>query len=182
MKLQIILTVLVCGLLVQSCGGDELVGDWFACKDAACSRLDDDGIRFTEQGGFSLLEAPGSSYDPGEAYSVDMVGSYTFDGSTLTVTEAQSGESMPMQARLDGEDLIIYLDTAAADCIAKAGGSGAPKCKSEAPSVEAVRFKRVGYHGCGGPPQGSGPNTTTPVPSPIPSPPDGPGKEPTPVP
>ncbi len=180
MRIHLMLITLCCSLLVQSCGGDPLVGDWFACKDAACTRLDDDGVRFTEEGEVGLLEAPGSTYDPHEMYRMTIVGSYEYEDETLTVTSYEDGKTASIRAVMDGDDLILHMQTASSSCISQPGG--APKCKTEAPSTEAVRFKRVHDHMDPGPPPCDPPNTTTPAPAPLPPPPSSGGsKEPTPA-
>jgi hypothetical protein len=66
-----------------------VLGDWFPCKDLACTALADDGYRFTQQGRWHALEAPGSSLEAEESYCVEQSGkqsgSYTLSGSTVTL-------------------------------------------------------------------------------------------------
>ena len=178
---SLVSVVLVAGI-VWGCGGDGLAGDWFPCEDAACSTLDDDGVRFTEDGRWYLLDAPGGSLDAGESYRVaGGPGTYDFDGSTLTLTLTEPGKSAPVTmtvpARLEGDELVMEaLKSSSSFCASPQAGP--TTCVPSEGKPQDLRFRRVGFD------DGT---TVDPVPwpqdddRPIPPPPPAPaGDQPTP--
>lgn len=140
------LSLLAC-LLMQSCTSGPLEGDWFPCKDEACTRLDDDGIRFTADNRWATLDAPGSTFEPGEPYELDGPrGDYTFDGTHLTVT--MDGEPEVQTIRVDfadNGDLLLHVKSSSD--VACAQPQGEPvKCTPPDPEeeIKVIRFKRAG--------------------------------------
>lgn len=135
-----------CCLLFQSCAPGPLEGDWFACKDEACTRLDDDGVRFTADNRWATLEAPGSTFDAGEPYEMaGLRGDYTFDGTHLTVSADGEPEQQTIRVEFDGGDLLLHVKTSSD--VACAQREGEPvTCEEPRPGPEfkVVRFKRAG--------------------------------------
>ncbi len=177
MKTKIILvltlTLFAC-LLLQSCTAGPLEGDWFPCKDEACTRLDDDGIRFTAGNRWALLEAPGSTYDAGESYEMDGPrGDYTFDGTDLTIFLDGEPEQQTIRVEFDNGDLLLHVKTSTDVACAQPEG-GPVHCDPPPPQEElkVLRFKRAGDAQPVPlvPPdqikKGDPPNTTTPAPPP----------------
>lgn len=108
--------VLLGGLLLFTVGcgdrsvgerSDALVGDWFECWDTACKQLDDDGMRFKDDGTFLALDAPGSTLDPGEQYCVEdsmgISGTYTWDGATLVLQTVGSSPALAVGLTVSGD-------------------------------------------------------------------------------
>lgn len=102
-------------LLCQSCGGDPLVGDWSVCKDSACSQLQQDGLRFYEDGNWSLLITPDESVDVNKYLREVKMGSYTHEGDRLTVTvdkkilEGLWCADMTARTAFEGDDLVLTM-------------------------------------------------------------------------
>lgn len=88
-----------------------LFGDWFACKDQNCTTLDDAGFRFTQDGRWNALDAPGSSLEAGEHYCVEQgqgsSGTYTLSGQTLTLQSELSKGVQRLTFELQGADAAL---------------------------------------------------------------------------
>lgn len=165
----VLLATILLATMIPSCTEGPLEGDWFACKDAACTVLDDNGIRFTADGRWGILEAPGSELEPGETYELgDARGTYRYGGSTLTLTLDGTTESETVQVSFDGELLVIRVKTTIVSCTNTApppgGGEPPPPICEESEEEDVVRLKRVGP--AGEVPEGEGPRWTTPAPVP----------------
>jgi len=95
----------------SSSGAYGVVGDWFPCKDAACTTLDDGGLRFTQEGRWHALEAPGSRLEATESYCVEQSknksGSYTLSGSTLTLWSELSKGVQKLTFNMQGVDAAM---------------------------------------------------------------------------
>lgn len=145
-KIVLVITFsLSCCLALQSCTAGPLEGDWFPCKDEACTQLDDDGIRFTAGNRWAMLEAPGSTFDAGEPYEMNgMRGDYTFDGTHLTVYLDGEPEQQTLRVDFDGGDLLLHVKTSSD--VACAQPEGEPvKCEEpREPESQVLRFKRAG--------------------------------------
>ncbi len=147
-KIALVLSLsLTACLLMQSCTPGPLEGDWFACDDEACTRLDDDGIRFTADNRWATLEAPGSTFDAGESYEMaGPRGHYTYDGTHLTMTMDGEAETHRLRVELDHNgDLLLYVKSVSD--VACAQPQGEPvKCVPPPPEEEirVVRFRRAG--------------------------------------
>ncbi len=79
-----------------------IVGDWFGCRDSGCTRLENLGLRFTEDGKFFLLRAVQQPVEDGGRYCADTsvgVGAYTFDEITSRLTFT------PTEREIGGRDL-----------------------------------------------------------------------------
>jgi len=89
--------------------GGGLVGDWFPCENAACSEVDDDGTRFRSDLTWHELEAPGD-FSPTNAAAryceQDEGGTYTYEGSTLTLSFGPNGQAV-FTATINGDTLTI---------------------------------------------------------------------------
>jgi len=133
--------------VVTSCGGDGLEGDWFPCKDTACTKLDDEGIRFSDSGRWGLLEAP--SGEVGAGYELaGPRGRYAFNGDTLTLYMDGLAESESVKVSFEGEFLVIHVKASTVSCAEPAPGPGAPAPTCEETEIEEqLRFKRVGPSG-----------------------------------
>ena len=185
------------GLLGAGCVPSALEGDWFACEDDACTTLDDNGVRLTHDGRWAMLEAPGGSLEPGEAYEVEAPwGDYTFDGTVIHLTVdppgGPDGMALDFALELHGDELVVIdgarvcfdsddddatqvsggADSASPSTTGTTGTTGTTACKSE-----NTRMKRVSDAGAvpsGPPPTATPPNVTIPPPAPGPAPPDPP--------
>lgn len=139
----------VAGIVCCSIGPME--GDWFQCKDEACTVLDDEGIRFTAGDRWGALDAPGGSYDPGEPYELDHPrGTYAYDGETLTLTQDGGGEQLSAQISFEGEVMVIraYLERQVCEPSPYRPGEPTPPPTCHLRREEKlVRFKRVGDAG-----------------------------------
>jgi hypothetical protein len=167
----VLLATILLATIIPSCTEGPLEGDWFACVDAACTVLDENGIRFTADGRWGILEAPGSELEPGETYELGGArGTYRYGGSTLTLTLDGTTESETVQVSFDGELLVIHVKTTIVSCANTApppgGGEPPPPICEESVEEDVVRLKRVGP--AGEVPEGEGPRWTDDIPAPPP--------------
>lgn len=86
-----------------------IAGDWFRCRDRACSELDDDGIRLTADGRIIELEAPGGRLEPNEQYCANgLVATYSYAAGQLTLTSAErGGETLTATFVVEGDRAIL---------------------------------------------------------------------------
>jgi hypothetical protein len=140
--------------LFASCTSGPLEGDWFQCEDAACTTLDDNGVRFTANGRWGALEAPGGDYEPGEAYELDNPrGTYTLEGNTLTLYLDGSNEPQSMRISFDGDDILVHgvpqVSVACTEPVPTREDttSSGSTCKEEPGEPRVLRFRRVGDAG-----------------------------------
>ena len=135
----------------SSCTVGPLEGDWFECEDAACTVLNDDGIRFTAGDRWGVLDAPGGTYDPGEAYELEQPrGTYDYDGERLVLTLDGSNERMEARLTFDGDIAVIRVQASHEVCepsMIKPGEPTAPPACHMETIDETTRFKRVGDAG-----------------------------------
>lgn len=144
-KLLTLVPLFACCFVILSCTSGPLEGDWFPCKDEACTRLDDDGVRFSADDRWGILEAPGSTYDPGESYELQPVrGDYSFDGSSVTLYADGTPEQITMRVEFEGDDLILYTRSTT-EHACSAGPDGVPTCEPPKQTTEEkpMRFVRV---------------------------------------
>jgi hypothetical protein len=135
----------------SSCSVGPLEGDWFECEDAACTVLDDDGIRFTAGDRWGVLDAPGGTYDQGEPYELEQPrGYYDYDGETLSLTLDGSSERMEARLTFDGDIAVIRVLAKQEVCepsMIKPGEPTAPSTCHIETIDKTTRFKRVGDAG-----------------------------------
>lgn len=177
---SLILTALGVSLLVNanSCGISPLEGDWFFCENAACTELGDEGVRFTADDRWGVLDAPGGSYEPGEPVELERErGRYSFDGSTITLTLDGSSERESVQVAFEDDDTVVIQVTIREGVCepspAVPGETPAPPKCYETEREEKVRLRRVGPAGevpVSDSPLADDPPPSTDVPSPTPAP------------
>lgn len=147
-KLPLILLIsATCGLLLQSCTSGPLEGDWFPCEDEACTRLDDDGIRFTADDRWSMIDVDGSSYEAGEPIRMEEArGDYSFDGDHVTLSLDGSSEQRTFKVEFDGDDMLLYVESSSSQSTCSAPQGGPVHCDKQPPrtEIQPLRFKRVG--------------------------------------
>ena len=74
-----------------------LAGAWFFCKQTSCAQLDDGGLLFKVDGTWRLINAPGSTYDPGESFCEESEGgSYSWNGTRLEMVNRTSSKTQTM--------------------------------------------------------------------------------------
>lgn len=135
-------------LSVSSCTPGPLEGDWFQCEDDTCATLDDNGVRFTADGRWGALDAPGGELEPGEGYELEGPrGTYSLDGETLTIRVDGTGEAKSVRISFDGDDLLIHdVEQGAVACAQPAppaGGDAPPPTCEEQTELKTLRFRRV---------------------------------------
>ncbi len=167
--------------LAQSCGEEFLDGDWYPCTNDGCTELDHEGVRFDPDGRFAILDAPGSSYEPGEVPEVSgAVGRYALREGRVTLQATIEGQTATAEGAFEGEYLIVTIQGKVEICAAGGPTSAPPDdggCTTRV-DTQTVRLKRVGD---GGPIPSTGSVPTagpdgrqpTPIPPPSPSPDDG---------
>jgi len=112
-------------LFKPSGGGSLIIGDWFYCKNSTCAAFDDEGIRFNADGTWSMLNAPGSSLDPGEAYCEEQDegrgGTYQVAGQILTVNFSgnsklakvvfvlKGNDAATASIKIEGQDVVVTM-------------------------------------------------------------------------
>jgi hypothetical protein len=88
-----------------------VLGDWFPYKDKASTVLSDNGLRFTAEGSWNALDAPGDSLEAGEHYCVEQghgsSGTYTISGQTLTLQSELSKGIQRLTFELQGMDAAL---------------------------------------------------------------------------
>ncbi len=114
-----------------------LVGVWFFCKKTGCAQLDDAGLLFKTDGTWRMVNAPGSSFEPGESFCEESEGgTFSWDGSRLEVVDSSGtkAQRVVFSVVLANEVATLYVGSQIQSILKRVSASSTGRCQELQPA------------------------------------------------